>query len=109
MVLEEKPEKVIEALGLFLQGIGYILRFEKFSHDIQQRKRVSLPFKGAICSIHNLSKSKKFSFSSTFNNFPFQQLIILLYHPYNQHKSEINIHSGSETPLVRMRDYHQHH
>ena len=45
-VLEEKPEKVIEALGLFLQGIGYSIKIGKCIQETRQRYRLSLQLKG---------------------------------------------------------------
>ena len=46
MVLEEQKEKVAEAIGLFLQGLGYTLRMGRSRSAVETRNRLSLQLQG---------------------------------------------------------------
>jgi len=46
MVLEEQQEKVAEAVGLFLQGLGHTLRMGRSRSAVETRNRLSLQLKG---------------------------------------------------------------
>lgn len=46
MVLEEQQEKVAEAIGLFLQGLGHTLRMGRSRSAVETRSRLSLQLKG---------------------------------------------------------------
>ena len=54
MVLEEQPKKIAEAVGLFLQGLGYTLRMGRSRSATVRPNKLALQIKGMINSIYSI-------------------------------------------------------
>ena len=54
MLLEEQPEKVAEAVGLFLQGLGYTLRMGRSRSATVRPNKLPLQIKGTINCFYSI-------------------------------------------------------